>query len=174
MTKELPVLHHHHLFRNKEEPTNKQSTKTKKINKRIACPTPWRIICGGEYLYIHKENKSIWPILITQNVRYSWIQIVWTYICLISCHFMNKTYDILESQFLCISMFALLTEVCQDRPTIDKTANLFQQNNRPNSIWKVFNHTLIVLSFCLYGSALSDYDLIASAACWLQFHILGG
>ena len=90
MTKELPVPHHHHLFRNKEEPTNKQSTKTKEINKRIACPTPWRIICGGEYLYIHKENKSIWPILITQNVRYSWIQIVWTYICLISCHFYEQ------------------------------------------------------------------------------------
>ena len=35
MTKELPVPHHHHLFRNKEEPTNKQSTKTKEITEEL-------------------------------------------------------------------------------------------------------------------------------------------
>ena len=91
----------------------------------------------------------------------------------------TKTYDILESPFLCISMFAPLTEVCQDRLTIDITANLFQQNNWPNSIWKVFNHIwrnyINCVVFCM--------DLLCLFMNWLRlllvdckvnrFHILG-
>ena len=82
---------------------------------------------------------------------------------------MNKNlWYIGKSISVYISMFTPLTEVCQDRLTIDKTANLFQQNNWPNSIWKVFNHIwrdyINCVVFCM--------DLLCLFMIWLRLLLI--